>query len=99
MSVLQYEVGQSSALFQYDASGQDIQPSQPKMLGVSVLIGFLPAAFWASVAWLLWGWVGAVIATIVALVGWLFIVGLLRSSSGIETPMPAHRAPDLRPVA
>ena len=99
MSVLQYEAGQSSARFQYDPSGQNIQPNQPKMLGLSVLIGILPAAFWASVAWLIWGWLGAVIATIFALVGWIFIVGLVRSSSGIETPTPAHRAPDLRPVA
>jgi hypothetical protein len=62
-------------------------------------MAIVPAAFWASVAWFVWGWRGAAIAAIVALVVSIFTMGLLRFASEIETPDPAPWPPKLRQAA
>jgi hypothetical protein len=60
----------------------------------SVALVIVAAVFWASVAWFVWGSLGAAIAAIVALGASAFTVGLVRSANEIETP----QAPTPRPV-
>ena len=54
-----------------------------------VAVAAIPAAFWASIAWLVWGWLPAIIVAIVALFGSTFVMGLVRSGREVETPRPA----------
>jgi hypothetical protein len=98
LRVSHYAADRSSVPYQH-VPGQYIQGTQPSTLGPgiagTVLMAFVLAAFWASIAWMLWGWVGAVIATIVAGFGSILVVGLVRSSSGMQTPVPAQRVPEV----
>ena len=100
MSIPQHEARQSPALIQHDRPDQHRQPTRHETLGLaSVAMAILPAAFWASVAWFVWGWLGAAIAAIVVLVVSIFTMGLLRSANEIETPYAAPWPPKLRLAA
>ena len=103
MSVYHFEAGRRSALSRSHTSAQYGEPTRRQTLGMVVaaivLIAIVPGTFWAVVAWTLWGSVGAVVAAIVALVASLFIVGLVRSSKGLEAPVPAHPVPQLTQAA
>ena len=71
-----------------------------KPLGLAIaVIAMVPAVFWASVAWFVWGWLSAVITATVVLVVSSFTLALVRSASGIETPVPAHPLPESRQAA
>ena len=52
-------------------------------------IGIIPAAFWGAIALLLWGWLPATIVAMVALLGSIFMMALVRSGRDVETPAPA----------
>jgi hypothetical protein len=68
-----------------------------------VAMATIPAAFWASIAWLVWGWMPAIIVASVALFGSIFVMVLVRSRREIEIPRPpslneiepAHLAPSV----
>ena len=100
VSLLQYEAGQSSALIPYDPSGQYTQPTRRESPGLAILaMVVVPAVFWASVAWLIWGSLGAAIAGIVVLVVSSLTLGLVRSARRIDTPVPTRRRSDWRQAA
>ena len=87
MSLAQYEARQSSALIQYDRRVSTSKPTTHNRLGLAIAaMAIVPAVFWASLAWFVWGWLGAVIAATVVLVVSTFTMALVRSASGIETP-------------
>ena len=100
MSIPQYEASQSPAPTRHDQPDQDSQSTGRTMLFlVSGAMVIVPAAFWGSIAWIVWGWLGAGVATIVVLVVSLFAIGLVRSGSEIETPQPARRPASLKQAA
>ncbi len=92
MSIAHYSARQRSALIQHEPSTPHTQPFRQT---ISTLAGaafaMVPAAFWASVVWFVWGRLGAVIAAIVVLVASTFTMRLLRVASEIKTPDPARR--------
>ena len=102
MSIPQYETTQRAVLIEHDP------PDQPRHLavgirsrgvGVAVLtaaIAVVPALFWASLAWIVWGTLTAIVVTISVLVVSVLTMGLLRSAAEIETPV---RRPGLRQAA
>jgi uncharacterized membrane protein len=70
----------------------------PDLAGAA--FAMVPAAFWASVVWFVWGSLGAaVIAAIVVLVASTFTMRLVRAASEIKTPDPAPRPAAWRQVA
>ena len=100
MSAVQYEARPSSAVIPYDPLGQYTQPTRRESRGLaSVAIALVPAVFWAAVAWLVWGSLGAAIAAIVVLVVSILTMGLVRSARSIDTPVPTRRRPDWRQAA
>ncbi len=75
-------------------------PTPPKRLALAIAaMAIIPAAFWASVAWFVWGWLGAVIVAIVVLVVTIVAMSLVRATSGIETPRAAHGRPESEQAA
>ena len=50
-------------------------------------MAIIPAAFWASIVLLAWGWLAAIIVVIAALLGSIFVIALVRSGGEIETPV------------
>ena len=99
-SLARYETRQNSAQIQYDPSDQYTQQTRHKRLGLAIaVIVMVPAVFWASVAWFVWGQLSAVIAATVVLVVSAITLALARSASGIETPVPAHLLPESRQAA
>ncbi len=56
-----------------------------------VAVATIPAAFWASIAWLVWGRLPAIVVATIALLGSIFVIGLVRSGREVETPRPAAR--------
>ena len=100
MSVVQYEARQSSALIRYDRPVSTSKRVSQMRLGLAIAaLAIIPAVFWASLAWFVWGWLDAVIAATVVLVASTFTLALLRSASGIETPVPAYPLPESRQAA
>jgi hypothetical protein len=97
VSTLQYEARQRPALIHHHPLDQHEQPTRRFAPGLAIVaLAIVPTAFWASLAWFVWGWLGAAIAAIVVLVVSVFTVGLLGSASQIETPdaaAPRHPAP------
>jgi uncharacterized membrane protein len=70
----------------------------PDLAGAALAI--VPAAFWASVVWFVWGRLGAaVMAASVVLVASTFTMRLLRGVSEIKTPDPAPRPAAWRQAA
>ena len=79
--------GQSSAQIQYDRRVSTSKPTSHIRLGLAIAaMAMVPAVFWASVAWFVWGRLSAVIAVTVVLVVWTCTRAFIRSASGIETP-------------
>jgi fatty acid desaturase len=100
VSILEYEARQSPALIQHDPLDQQTQLTRHSALGLaSVAVTIVLAAFWASIAWLVWGSLGAAVAAIVVLVLSTFTMALLRSASELETTDPASWHPELRQAA
>ena len=61
-----------------------------------VAVAAIPAAFWASIAWLVWGWLPAIIVATLALFGSIFVMGIVRSGREFETP---RRVPPRNQIA
>jgi hypothetical protein len=100
VSVPQYAARPSSAPIRYGQSGQYTQPTRRGPLGLAIAAtAMVTAVFWASVAWLVSGWLAAVVAAIVVLVASISTLGLVRSASGTETPVATHRLPEWRQAA
>jgi Flp pilus assembly protein TadB len=99
VSTPQYEATQHLALIQPDAQDQHSQfarSSTPAGASVAVwtaAFSIVPAAFWATIAWFVWGMLAAAVVTIVVLVGFVLILGLLRSAGEIELPEAAPAQP------
>jgi hypothetical protein len=96
-----YEARQSPALIQHHPLDQCERRTRPTARGLaSVALPIVVlAVFWASLAWLAWGWLGAAIAVLVVLVVAIFTLGLGRSASEIETPRAAPRPTRLSQAA
>ena len=93
MSSPQHEARQRPALIPHDTLDQHEQPTRRMTLGLAIVaLAIVPAVFWGSVAWLVWGAHAAAIATIVVVILSVFIMGLLRSAGEVETPAPAAAA-------
>ena len=100
MSIAQYEARPSSALIHYDRRVSTSKPTRHMPLGLAVAaMAIVNAVFWASLAWLVWGCLRAVITATVVLVVSTFTLALVGSASGIETPVPAHPLPESRQAA
>jgi hypothetical protein len=100
VSIAQYEARQRPALIQHhplDHNDQRTRHTSPGLAGI--LLAIVPAVFWSSIAWFAFGWLGAAIAAIVVLIVSVFTVGLLRSTSEVETPHAAPSPAELRQVA
>ena len=93
MSTPQHEARQRPALIPHDPLDQHEQPTRHTTPGLAILaLAIVPAVFWGAVAWLVWGGHAAAIATIVVVIVSVFIMGLLRSASELETPAAAAAA-------
>ena len=99
-SLAQYEARQSSAQIQYDRRVSTSTTTPHIRLGLAIAaMAIVPALFWASVAWFVWGCLVVVIASTVVLVVSTFTLALVRSASDIETPVPAHLLRESRQAA
>ena len=61
-----------------------------------VAVAAIPAASWGAIAWLVWGWLPAIIVATVALFGSIFVMGIVRSGREFETP---RRVPPRNQIA
>jgi hypothetical protein len=98
MSTLHYAT-YDTIQFQHDLADQTTQPvahqrsDRATMAIVTAAVAIFPAAFWALLAWLVWGRLAAGIVTIVVLVVSILTMGLLRSAGevGSRDAAPSHR--------
>ena len=66
---------------------------------VAVVLALVPAAFWASIAWLLWGGLAGAIVAIVVLAVTVLTMGLLRSAGDWESPAAVSGDSEFRQAA
>ena len=102
MSIPQYEATPRAALIRRDPQDQRRHLARgitSDGVGVAVLtaaIAVVPAVFWASLVWIVWGTLAAIVVMISVLAVSVLTMGLLRSAAEIETPV---RRPGLRQAA
>ena len=97
VTVLQYQPLPSPALIRHHQDASPTRRGQSSL--VIVALAMVPAAFWASLAWLVWGQLGAAIAATVVLAVSILILAVLRSAGDVETPVRTHLAPEWRQAA
>jgi len=84
---------------QHERPARNTTPGKASVAMVTAAMAFTPAAFWAAIAWFLWGRLAAAIVTIVVLVMFVVMMGLLRSAAETETPEVTPRRDGLRRAA
>jgi hypothetical protein len=105
VSIHQYEATEMGAQTQPDARDQHSQldaheePGRVTIAIVQAGVAIVPAAFWGSIAWFVWGWLVAGSVAVVALVVSILTLGLLRSAREVETYDARPSRPQLRQVA
>jgi len=104
VSIQQYEATQRSTPIRHhqDQHERSVPRQTPRDAGVAIMtaaVAIVPAAFWASITWLLWGTLAAAIMALVVLIVTVLTLGLLRSAVETETPEAAPLCPELRHAA
>ena len=64
------------------------QPGAVTVALAMVAVAIITAVFWASIVWLVWGWFPAAVTAIVAVLGSILLMGIVRSGGDNETPEP-----------
>jgi hypothetical protein len=105
VTIQQYHAPQSVILIGDRRQDQRVLTAGRRMMdraSVALLTGAMacvPAAFWASIVWLLWGGLAAAIAMVVVLAVTVLTMGILRSASDWESPAAVSWESELHQAA
>ena len=92
MSIQHYHAPQPITVLGDSRRAQHVLPVLRRALDgvrvalVTAAMVSVPAAFWASITWLLWGGLAAAIVALIALAVTVFALGIVRSAREWESP-------------